>query len=625
MTKQKGVTPMKRLQKLNEYRTPEEWKARAEKIADGKGIYASVKRTSAVKWAAAAAVAAVIGFEGYSLLSTSVRQTETDPTPAPQISKKDDNSHYITRQKIENYYDKDTSDLYKENLTDHYKTNGCELFLTNQNGCAYAKSDILYGNGTSPSMMAFINEDTFSAFDAASDGYIIDGSTLTALVRFTSAAGSSNDLYDDINPIEDSITIHTCITDRDGNEITPLSVDFDTQEGMISYYTRVEITLPEGETFDNKTTDIHFYKKAAVSDEKDITDQNDTIYGGYHYDMKIFGTGSGASSQYDAYDTLAQYYNDDMAYQLAGSYHYSGFKSELGVSSDFVSDPDDRIDTSESVNYFERDKSYPQYIDIDCTGYVTDGISLSMFFRRKGHGTDMLKDFVQNYETKAYLRSTGELLDTEIKMGNANDDQSGNIMISVIPGKVLDGDSVELHFLSTDEQYSGKNALHYVFTFNIEKGLSSTQFGEVQMPGSQKLKDSGKELRSGDITVKSSPHGLLFSATDELDKAYDEALGSSKSNVLIAGISQTNYIHDGSTWHMAAGDNVEYWQFIKANAENDDQLLLYRVSSGGKTVGYYMSRKYLAGATLSAAVLPEEMDAAKEILGDGFDEEDYIG
>lgn len=71
---------MKRLQKLNEYRTPEEWKARAEKIADGKGIYASVKRTSAVKWAAAAAVAAVIGFEGYSLLSTSVRQTETDPT-----------------------------------------------------------------------------------------------------------------------------------------------------------------------------------------------------------------------------------------------------------------------------------------------------------------------------------------------------------------------------------------------------------------------------------------------------------------------------------------------------------------------------------------------------------------
>ncbi|MBR1750137.1 MAG: hypothetical protein IJ740_04510 [Ruminococcus sp.] len=612
---------------IDEYRTPDEWKERAKKIAHGKGIYASVKRTGAVKWVIAAAAAAAIGFEGYALLNKSVTDVDDGYTPVPQVSKEDDNSAYIISQKI-GYYYPDATDNYRGELTGKYSNSDCELFLTNQNGCAYAKSEKMQESIGTDSDQTKLKANVFYSFEGSSDGYIIDGSKVIAMVRFTSLSGQSNDLYDDINRIEQEITPHVCIIDGDGNEIEPVDVKYNVEEGMVSYYARVEVTIPEeaaAEGFGDKTIDIHLYPSSAV-DGKEIKNTNDEIYGGYHYDLKIRKNGLGVSSKNDAFDIMTNYYGF-FASEMSEHFRYGGFTKEYAESSDFLLSPTDRISGDKVINYFERSKSYTDSIDITCQGYVTDGYALSMYFTRKGATKDLLRDFTQNYDLVAYYRPTGQEIAIDRKdFGVADvDNISNTFMISIRPDFKLDGGKVEIHFISKDEQYQGESSLHYVFTFDIPEGTSDESFSEMPLKLTEQLKSDGKDFRSNDIKVERSFMGLKFGSTDELDKAFETSEKAKENEpyrynalMLAQGFEYPTKLNDDGSWADTVTE-VTYWAILSPHDPNGTPLC--RITDGDNT-SYYVSSEITAGDKTLAIALPDEYNDIADIIGYGeFDED----
>ena len=131
---------------LDKIQTPDDWKDRAKKIAQGKGIYAKVKTGGWWKAAIAAALALVIGAEGFLLLredkgDKADKEKITVPTMTDSREAHETENSLLVKQ-MSYYYPRATEERCKE-LAAELRKNGCGLIYTRDNGIAQSCSQEL--------------------------------------------------------------------------------------------------------------------------------------------------------------------------------------------------------------------------------------------------------------------------------------------------------------------------------------------------------------------------------------------------------------------------------------------------------------------------------------------------
>ncbi len=567
-----------KLRLINSYKTPDDWKERAGKIAKGKGIYASVKTSSWLKRAIAAAVAVALGVEGYMLLGGSDGTFDEKLQPAPTGVVDDEATRqYVIKNRLKNYFPNATDHgirLYAEK----YESRGCGAFITQDNGIADSCSKRLETVGYSMGA-------TFAP-NVTCDGYIADGSRLIALVRF-SFDESVQDLSDDL--LAESLVPHVCVYDKGSQTVLkPESVRMLSFKGFMSYYARVEVELGEAfpaSGFDDLEIDVHFYDKQLVGERDPLTlpDTNDEHIGIYHTDVKIRQTFSDVElTGADGYDTLIKraniFGNDEAVYGLC----------ELFGTGHITREPEAPDTLSDSVV-------------LTSDGFVTDGVKLMLFYTAKAPGqpsTDKyFGAFERNTSAKLYL------LPERIEIGSFDsleyyssytDDPHQNarwIGLTLEPKYLLDGHQVEAVFSSTGEK-GADVTFTYDLTSEITKGRRSFTLDTGYEPlegadiagstlgvlirGADRLINEKTAAAEKSEDTGSAKIGYLrgeFEPEQYLDKegfaylkqdAIDQGLGTTQWLPIISGGSNANIINILSSDGTSAGQYIDYNNYLGA-------------------------------------------------------------
>ena len=600
---------MKRITSLaNRYKTPDEWKDRAKKIAQGKGIYAGVKTRSVWKMAVAAAVALALGVEGISLLRGSQQEVESkEYRPAPTETISDEQTErFVIKQKLKNYFPNAFDDGL-DALCDDYKSRGCALICTADNGVAYTHSPVFEGTEGQQDFYALSGKYFFDAhkYYAECDGYLLDGSKLTVLLRYTPPKGGYIDGGAADDPVKQSLVPHACVYNTvSGEVIEPVSVKMFSNAGMLSYYVRVETDLgsnmPSG-GFSDISADIHMYYADDLDLVKpaDIKDTNDVGYGLYHFDVKVVPSLSSVTvdSTLDAYTNIKRYTfaSDPSAYEMTRFYHNDNVTAELTDSVKPNDENAKRISPDRLLLTDRADKSYTDNIKLECDGSVTDGVSAMLFIRANAPAEDFLADFKNDCNVKLYLMPEGKelVLDTkDIVRHDSSDPTSLRMTVAVKPEYLLDGHKIEAHILSDTD---GEKALHYVFTMSVPE--DTHRFG-----GSPVISwdsDEGIYSTFDDAKAYTSTMGVLVRRGDEqIQKrmaAIEQSVSASGESadviaLINAPLGNTYGDTEYREYDAAAAEN---FAFVKYSPEDkltahDDRLLEIK-KPDGTHYGYYFA------------------------------------
>ena len=618
MIRKESLKMIKHKMKLiDSYKTPDEWKERAGKIAQGKGIYAGVKTRSWWKAAVAAAVALALGFEGYMLLFGSNEDVvqRLDPVLVPTDSVDDElTRQYIIRQRLKNYYP-GISDTDLDKLCNEYSNSGYELILTRDNGAACSSSKLLRESEA-------VKGVTSSGFAPECEGYVIEGDTLTALVRFT-GEGVTEDNDDD--PVSSSFTPHACVYSRDRNSIMPdSSVSMTVCKGVVSYYARLEVDIGAWSTrpergFYALETDIHLYERESLglSADTGISDTNDQRYGIYHYDIKIVPSARNVdvSSSYDAFDNITVFSSGAEypfeSYQAAWNYYDNCITTELSYESGLIDDDDKRFspDSGTGLAMTERESgSYVKNIRLEERGMLTDGISARIFIKAKAPVREYIDDLASALEPKAYLKETGAELGafvSEVSLYRSDDPTSAYLTIGIKPEYLLDGQTVELHLENKDQ----KDALHYVFTVQMpEKGARLRYTYILDWEGESA---DGKEYKyrtfdAYEANANTSSLGILIRHADELIGQHLDTL-EQYGDMMPVAEAELEWIYPDD--YIPDTMNIVSFSLALTD-EYDGSAQVYRIiTPDGSSFGYYFAYGEPAGRYPRAFAFEEESDA----------------
>lgn len=508
-----------RMKLIDKIQTPDDWKDRAKKIAQGKGIYAKVKTGGWWKAAIAAALALVIGAEAFLLLredkgDKADKEKITVPTMTDSREAHETENSLLVKQ-MSYYYPRATEERCKE-LAAELRKNGCGLIYTRDNGIAQSCSQEL-ANHTE----ALESIEEYSRYKNSCEGYIITGSTLTAFLRMEEDAdfladGTKWDINEDF-------AVHACVYDKNtGTEIKPKSSKMSAVNGSDAWYVRIDISLtgrlPES-GFDDLITDIHLYNVYSVGefyddeflgvmDDDDIKNTNDERYGIYHMDIKVEPSEEeiNVSSDDDAFDTILKAIDNDITGQYYTlEYYHDNVKTQLaagtpGKEQSVYSAGDDIPEGT--------DKGYTDGLQITSPGYLTDGYSAYMMFYANGKAGHL--------KYRQYLMPEGILLSENSVEPSKYEGYP--FCIGVMPEYALGGHTVKTVIYADGEEHD-ESSLHYVFEYDIPKDIELWHEDEDDESAEDYVGLIMKDKKSG-----YSSFGIFIAGADEEIEKHRKAI-----------------------------------------------------------------------------------------------------
>lgn len=578
-----------RMKLIDKIQTPDDWKDRAKKIAQGKGIYAKVKTGGWWKAAIAAALALVIGAEGFLLLredkgDKADKEKITVPTMTDSREAHETENSLLVKQ-MSYYYPRATEERCKE-LAAELKKNGCGLIYTRDNGIAQSCSQELAAH--TEDIPYYMEE--YSRYKSSCEGYIITGSTLTAFLRMEEdsdilAYGTKWDINEDF-------AVHACIYDKNtGTEIKPKSSKMSAVNGGDAWYVRIDISLtgrlPES-GFDDLITDIHLYNVYSVGefyddeflgvmDDDDIKNTNDERYGIYHMDIKVEPSEEeiNVSSDDDAFDTILKAFDNDVAGQYYTiEYYHDNVKTQLaagtpGEEQSVYSAGDDIPEGT--------DKGYTDGLQITSPGYLTDGYSAYMLFYANGKAGHL--------KYRQYLMPEGILLgENSVEPSKY---EGYPFCIGVGPEYALGGHTVKTVIYADGEEHD-ESSLHYVFEYDIPEDIKLWKFeDEYDREWDKWLK---KDKKTGYSTL-----GIFVAGADEEIAKHQKAVAETgdKDQPLLA-------------IHLGLDENI----FCVMYDEKGDTTVSGRIfrikDASGKYLGYYINYGRPCGYSPSVIVFSDD-------------------
>ncbi len=569
---------MKKMNIVNAYTTPDEWKERARKIPAGRTGTAAVKSLSPIKAAAVAAIAIGIGAGGFLILHTSNDEMIPPYEPAPtQVSDPDARKELTIKQKISAYYPK-SNDYAVTKLFDQYNNKNCCTKLTDMTGCPESFSDMLKGD------LGRIKAGELNEISAECDGYILSDKKISLLIRLDNT-GTSVDTKD----IARMFSTYVSVVDSQTGTQVEKQVEVTSYEGFMAQFLRVDITLGKElmMRFNELTVDTHILLTDKGLDTVITDDEAGQYSGRYHYDIRIRQAYADKSEKNDSYDTVSAYLSNrsalypidqNAAYQLTGCYYSGGAARYITRTPEFHIPDDSDLTDKAVLRQAENNsqKSYVKSVDIDCDGIITDGVNMYALFRETSVSLGMVENLNSDLIIKAYLKDTGEeisLLGTPETFEVSTEGLS-RMIIRLRPDNILSGRTVQLHIISGSGDY-GEQSYHYMFEISIPETSAAEE------KSAQKIFASATE----GTKLLSSSMGMMITGCDALISQKEEEARAAVSPALmyIEGeeLSSGSYDLDGQYKGVVSDE---------ALTTDRDVCRLYRVrSADGGTAGYYIS------------------------------------
>ena len=630
----------KNLKLINEYRTPEEWKERAKKIAKGKGIYARVKTNSWWKIAIAAAIALAVCFEGFMLLRGSNGLDINDSRYAPATTESDDDKAvdtFLKRQRLANYYPGyKTEEL--EKLADKYHNNGCGLIFTRDNGIAQSCSERMKEYADCAGIGELVVE-PYNQYNPSCEGYLTDGDTLTVYVCLMSKSNTIENIdnYKEWN-VDEQYVPHACIYNKNtGETITPESIKMTAYNGFVSRYIKIEVDLngklPEG-GFDDLIADVHLYEEYALTDEngktissEDIKDTNDVRYGYYHIDVKVEPSEKeiNVSNADDAFDIITEHMNGEyFARYLSIDYYHNDVATELVTGKGKAAESDVHYQAGETAAA-DVDKGYTNSVRLESKGYMTDGLYFGLFVDAKaasqlGKGNNDL-----HLRTRCYLMPEGKELELEMPAGVCGyDDGTERMYVTIKPQYMLAGKRIETHIYADGENYA-EDSLHYVFTCDIPEDTGLYQ--SVYSYWADWKSNNGKYEYDNPFKGKaSSKYSLMGVLIEDKNNVFDEHIKAVEK--MPAGTPLLVIVNEWGDNEDPYNSDVHYC--IYPYGKNGDEYYCDEIvpitDLDGKLLGYYAYYGGVLSAWPTRVAFYDQTEAMEQLkkdypqLGDDLDQ-----
>ncbi len=612
-----------RLKLIDSYKTPDEWKSRAKKIAQGKGIYARVKTNNVWKIAIAAAVALALSIEGFFLWKGTKNDEgiETVPT-APESVADDKTAQFYVRQILSKYYpNADESGL--EALSGKYKNTGCGLIYTRDNGIAQSDSLEIAENITELAKAdpyAFAEED----YEVVCEGYLLEENTLTALVKFKCREGNLGQDYERAD-VMDRFTPHVCIYDKKaGREIEPKSVNVKSINGYVGWYVRIETSLSgrlPDEGYDDIIADVHLYPKIYVQeyDEKqqeylpiEIKNTNDVHYGYYHMDIKIEPSEESinVSNEGDVFDILRRYVNGyAAAYNV--DYYSNNITTDIVKGTGMTGKDTERL-TRNDLKPGEE-SGYAYSTELKCEGVISDGISARLMVLVRGVTSGSVDEVCRHLSTQAYLMPEGTKINCYI-CGLLGGSDGTSIAVDIPPQYKLAGKTIEIHVVSDGERYPEDSA-HYVFTVGIPDTEPCIENSEsLTWTADDGVKDHSNStwtyrtfLNTG-AKAYSSPMGTLITGADEVCDEHIKAVKASEvEDMPYVYLEMVSPEWGTFTWQGFGSDYDDYTYYNG----------IYKIKNeDGSSAGYYVYYDEIFGAAPDKIAFGDEKEIVKKYFVD---------
>lgn len=575
---------MKKMNIINSFTTPDEWKERAKKIPEGRKHAATVKSYAPLKIMIAAAAAIAVGIAGFNILRGSNEDMIPPYEPAP-TQKTDENAskNYNTRQLLSMYYPK-SSDYAINRFFERYSNSGTVTFLTNRGGYVKSRSTMLIDS------VSEVKDENLNICRAECDGYVMGDNKVSVLIRLDNIS-----TYMDTKDLAQIFSPYVSVVRNDTGEQIEREVDVSYSEGFMAQYVRVDISY-QGEELSlyDLTIDIHMYGDDTGLDTVHTADELMKYdSGAYHYDIRVKTSGIAELPESDAFDTVLRYLGSESApYPLdrLSVYELSPLYREFDGAVTFADDPAFQKGDNNSITdraYFNEAennsiRTYVKSVSITCDGIITDGVNAYLLFKEASFAQSGIEALNENLSIKAYLADTGEelsLLGTPLTF---RDESLGcnRLIIRLKPDNLLFGRGVQLHIISDEEQY-GSDSYHYVFDVNFPAETA------VQHNYSNELFAYSDE----NIHLDKSCMGALIVGCNELveEKISSAERDLSAAVMYIEGdrLSSGSYDLDGQYRGVVFNDAL--------TTDRGECRLTCVKDKNGDTAGYYISYNSVDG------------------------------